>query len=133
MPILPDVFSFAVEYIIEDTMEVLSLHVWHDRGVARYDYHLPSGHTVTEIHDTNSGLQYLFNDIVGNCTLHVLSNTTRATTLTGDPAHRNIMRLVFDMKEAIREMKVQNSYSYIGTVDPGRDFMEAVNQLLAKR
>ncbi|KAL3868291.1 hypothetical protein ACJMK2_041117 [Sinanodonta woodiana] len=122
IPQLPDYFYVRVEMIYPDLGTVSATDVWYDEDykLFRKDYRPLSAYDptyttnpLTEIHDFNTGVRYIIDNLMGNCTILPLLNSS-SDSMTNMTARKVNGTYVVEMKTPRQYFNIDNSFTYAG-------------------
>lgn len=123
VPTLPDKYHYRTEIITSEEESIVTTDVWYDDEykLVRYDYKnvspIPPVYTVnplSEVHDFNTGIRYIRDQVTGNCTILPISNTSFDVFESQGTFSSNTSYIVH-MKNPMQFFYLDNSYRYVGT------------------
>ncbi|OWF45376.1 uncharacterized protein LOC110457136 [Mizuhopecten yessoensis] len=122
IPQLSTKYHYRSEIITSVQDSIVSTDVWYDDDykLVRYDYKnlspIPPTYTLnplSEVHDFNTGLRYIRDQVTGNCTILPIGNTSfDSFEAQGSFSANN--SYVVHMKNPMQLFYLDNSYTYVG-------------------
>ncbi|XP_069128222.1 uncharacterized protein [Argopecten irradians] len=122
MPSLPKQFYYRQEIVSPEDGYMTSIDVWYDEDyrLVRTDYRpLRLGppfyniNPITQIDDFNGGVRYLKDNVLGNCSIFALDNSTFGVQENQTLLHNNGTFLL-QMKNPLQLFNLNKNFTYVG-------------------
>ncbi|XP_060077531.1 uncharacterized protein LOC132557063 [Ylistrum balloti] len=123
VPTLSTKYHYRTEIITSEEDSIVTSDVWYDDDykLVRYDYKnlspIPPVYTMnplTEIHDFNTGVRYIRDQISGNCTILPISTSSFDSYEAHGTFSANSSKIVH-LKNPMQLFYLDDSYAYVGT------------------